>query len=146
LLLSPRLKLADRVNGGLLYFRRAAFDWDLVEWFLTHDRFKVHPYWKEQTAWSVLAAATRSWMWSERQVRVIASERDFDDDLVAAHFVSNYRNLLDRAPANASSAALPTKIHSMPGAECTSSKLLLDELKRKGQSMGLISRTQRAFD
>ena len=146
LLVTPRLKLADRVNGGLLYFRRAAFDWDLVEWFLTHDQFKVHPYWKEQTAWAVLAAATRSWMWREKQVRVIASERDFDGDLVAAHFVSNYRKLLDRAPKNGSGAAPPTKIQSMPGGECTSSKLLLDELKRKGQSMGLVSKTQRAFD
>jgi hypothetical protein len=145
LLLTPGLKLADRLNGGLLYFRRAAFDWDLVEWFLTHNQFKVHPYWKEQTAWSVLAAATQSWMWSEKQVRVIASERDFDDDLVVAHFVSNYRSLLDKAPANASSAAFPTKIVSVPGGECTSLKLLLDELKRKGQRMGLVSKTGRAF-
>jgi hypothetical protein len=145
LLLTPGLKLADRVNGGLLYFRRAAFDWDLVEWFLTHNQFRVHPYWKEQTAWSVLAAATRSWMWSEKQVRVIASEFDFDEDLAVAHFVSNYRSLLDKAPADRSRTASPTKILSVPGGECTSSKLLLDELMRKGQSMGLVSRTRRAL-
>jgi hypothetical protein len=146
LLLTPGLKLADRMNSGLFYFRRAAFDWDLLEWFLSHDRFEAHPFWKEQTAWSVLAAATRSWMWSEKQVRVIASERDFDGDLVAAHFVSMYRSLLDKAPAHSSRTASLTKIHSVPGGECTSFKLLLDELMRKGQSMGLVSKEQRVFD
>jgi hypothetical protein len=145
LLLTPRLKLADRVNGGLLYFRRTAFDWDLVEWFLTNDQFAVHPYWKEQTAWSALAAATRSWMWSEKQVRVVASERDFDDELAIAHFVSNYRGLLEKAPVHSLLATQPTKIHLVPGGECTSTKLFVDELRRKCQRLGLVSKTRRGF-
>lgn len=131
-LATPKLKLADRLNGGLLYFRRSAFDWDLVEWFLTHNEFNVHPYWKEQTAWSVLAAATNSWMWDEKQVRVVTSGDDFDNDLVVAHFVSNYRHLLEQAPSDAPISNRPVDIASQLGTRCTFLKFFRDELKRKG--------------
>jgi hypothetical protein len=131
------LKLADRVNGGLLYFRRSAFDWDLVEWFLTHDEFVIHPYWKEQTAWSVLAAATKCWMWNESQVRVIMSEEDFKDEkLVAAHFVSSFRHLMDKAPMGSVTELAPVPIRSHPGGYCTYAKFVSGELglslRRKG--------------
>ena len=145
LLLTRKLKLADRLNGGLLYFRRSAFDWDLVEWFLTHSQFEVHPYWKEQTAWSVLAAATRSWMWSEKQVRVITSERDFDSDLVVAHFVSNYRNLLDKAPEMDSVGAPPSEIEAARGGYCTFPMLLMDELRREGRRRGVVPDRRRTL-
>jgi hypothetical protein len=131
LLVTSGLRLADRLNGGLLYFRRSAFDWDLVEWFLSHERFTVHPYWKEQTAWSVLAASTKSWMWSERAVRVVKSERDFNNDLTVAHFVSNYRSLFAKAPLFDAHAA-PANIQCTPGKLCTPVGLLRDELRRRG--------------
>jgi hypothetical protein len=43
LMQNAKLRLADRLNGGLLHFRRADFDWDLVEWFLAHDEYAIHP-------------------------------------------------------------------------------------------------------
>lgn len=128
---NPKVKLADRLNGGLLYFRRKAFDWDLVEWFLSHEQFSVHPYWKEQTAWSVLASASRSWMWNERQVRVVTSENDFDTDLSVAHFVSNYRGLIDKIPSTTSEILSPVRIMSGPGGVCTPLSLAVDEFRRK---------------
>jgi hypothetical protein len=145
LLLTPRLRLANRLNGGLLYFRREAFDWDLVEWFLRHDQFRIHPYWKEQTAWSALAAHTHCWMWSERQVRVVRSERDFEDEeLAIAHFVSSYRWLMQKLPAEATQAPQPVAIRSAPGGYCTFSKYLLEEAKRK--SRGALRRLQQATE
>jgi hypothetical protein len=132
LLRTRGLRLANRLNGGLLYFRRAAFDWDLVEWFLKHEQFTIHPYWKEQTAWSALAAHTHCWMWGEKQVRVVTSERDFEDeDLAIAHFVSSFRFLMKKIPAGIGQVAAPVSIRSAPGGSCTVANYLLDELKRK---------------
>jgi hypothetical protein len=143
LLRTPGLQLASRLNGGLLYFRRAAFDWDLMEWFLTHDEFKIHPYWKEQTAWSVLAQATGSWKWDVKQVRVIRTGRDLEgDDVAVAHFVSSYRTLLDTVPLEGTAPdAAPVAIRSAPGKRCTYPVYVLDELRRKG--IGAISRLRK---
>jgi hypothetical protein len=137
-LLTPKLKLADRLNGGLLYFRRSAFDWDLLEWFLAHREFTVHPYWKEQTAWSVLAAATNCWMWSEKQVRVITDVHDFDDpQLVGAHFVSSFRHLMDKAPAVPVTSEIPAPIRSHPGGFCTYPKFITTEIESRLNRRGL---------
>jgi hypothetical protein len=131
-LLTRGLRLVHRLNGGLLYFRRAAFDWDLVEWFLRHDEFRIHPYWKEQTAWSVLGAHTGCWMWSEEQVRVINTERDLAGERLAiAHFISSYRSLMDKVPEGVDSGAAPVRIECAPGEPCTFAKYMMDAAKRK---------------
>ena len=93
LMQNKKLHLADRLNGGLLHFG-ARTSIGSVEWFLTHDEYAIHPYWKEQTAWSVLAAATRSWFWDEDQVRVITTRSELNDKITVAHYVSSYRHLL----------------------------------------------------
>lgn len=131
LLGTRRLRLADRLNGGLLYFRRAAFDWDLVEWFVSHDEFRIHPYWKEQTAWSVLAAHTGCWMWNEDQVRVISAARDLEGkELAIAHFISSYRKLIDTVPDGETNGVAPVEISCEPGRICTFPRYMWDEAKR----------------
>lgn len=119
LMQNKKLHLADRLNGGLLHFRRADFNWDLVEWFLTHDEYAIHPYWKEQTAWSVLAAATRSWFWDEDQVRVITTRSELNDKITVAHYVSSYRHLLQYAPEDGHEGETPVAIRMAPFEECT---------------------------
>jgi len=133
LLRTPGLRLASRINSGLLYFRRTAFDWDLMEWFLKHDEFSIHPYWKEQTAWSVMAAATRSWRWDVRQVRVIAAQRDLEiAGLTVAHFVSSYRSLIGNVPLEGIAPhAAPLTIRCSPGRVCGFGLYVKDELQRK---------------
>lgn len=119
LLQTPKLHLADRLNGGLLHFRRADFDWDLVEWFLTHNEFTIHPYWKEQTAWSVLAQATKSWYWDEERVRVITKKHELTERVAVAHYTSNHRWLLPYAPENGHEGDLPIAVEMRPFEECT---------------------------
>jgi len=131
LLMTPGLRLADRLNGGLLYFRRSAFDWDRVERFVSHDEFRIHPYWKEQSAWSMLAAETGCWMWSESQVRVISVEEDLSgDDLTIAHFVSSSRFLIEQAPEYPDGLD-PVSIRSEPGRLCTFPRYMQDAIQRK---------------
>lgn len=131
LLMTPGLRLADRLNGGLLYFRRAEFDWDRVEWFVSHDEFRINAFWKEQTAWSVLAAETGCWMWSESQVRVISVEKDLEgDDLAVAHFVSSSRFLIEKAPEYPADLE-PVSIRCEPGRYCTFPRYMRDAFRRK---------------
>lgn len=119
LLLNPKLHLADKLNGGLLHFRRDAFDWDLVEWFVGHEQYVIHPYWKEQTAWSVLAAATHSWYWDEEQVRVITRKDELTDRVAVAHYVSSYRGLMRYIPSESQEHREPVTIATAPFRECT---------------------------
>jgi hypothetical protein len=119
LMMNRKLHLANRLNGGLLHFRRAAFDWDLVEWFLKHDEYTIHPYWKEQTAWAVLAAATQSWYWDEEQVRVITRKSDLNDRVAVAHYVSSYRRFIQYAPSDGHEEDDPVVISMSPFDECT---------------------------
>jgi len=135
LLTTPKLKLGDRVNAGLFYFRRSAFDWDLVEWFLSHDNFAVHPYWKEQTSWSVLAADANCWIWNEEQVKIVRTASDLNDKLAVAHFISTYRKLMEKAPAFDDKLS-PTQITCLPGGQCSFLDLFRDELARKRLRFG----------
>jgi hypothetical protein len=126
-----RLRLADKLNGGLLHFRRASFDWDLVEWFLTHEEYAVHPYWKEQTAWSVLAAATRSWFWCEDSVRVITRRTDLTEKVAVAHYVSNFRELLSLVPVDGNEGKAPVAVEIRPFGECTHARYAADLVHRR---------------
>lgn len=130
LMQNRKLHLADRLNGGLLHFRRAGFDWDLVEWFLTHDEYAIHPYWKEQTAWSVLAAATKSWFWDEDQVRVITKKNELTERVAVAHYVSSYRELIRYAPEDGHEAEAPVHVPMYPFEECTPSRYAAERARR----------------
>jgi len=130
LMRNRKLHLADRLNGGLLHFRRAAFDWDLVEWFLKHDDYVIHPYWKEQTAWSALAAATRSWFWDEKQVRVIKSRDELTPQVAVAHYVSSYRQFMEYAPADGHEDERPVVVPIFPFKECTGARFVADHARR----------------
>lgn len=119
LLQTPKLHLANRLNGGLLHFRRADFDWDLVEWLVSHDEFTIHPYWKEQTAWSALAAATKCWYWEEDRVRVITKKHELTERVAVAHYVSNFRGLIQYAPEDGRESDPPVTVAVRPFEECT---------------------------
>ena len=57
LLRERRLRLAARVNSGVIAFRSRLFDLDLLEWFLGHPEYRFAPVWVEQTAWALLGQA-----------------------------------------------------------------------------------------
>jgi hypothetical protein len=133
LLQNRKLHLANRLNGGFLHFKRSAFDWDLAEWFLTHDEYVVRPYWKEQTAWSVLAAAAGSYAWDENYVRVINKREDLDSDVAVAHFVSRYRFNMKYLPKEGEGHTVrepPVQIAVEPFGECSGSRFFIDEAGR----------------
>jgi hypothetical protein len=88
LLGSPRLRLRRRVNTGLVLFRRAAFDLDLVEWFLARPGWQRTPPWLEQTAWALVAGRVPCALFDPQDVSLAGTPAR---DPVAVHYVSARR-------------------------------------------------------
>jgi len=130
LLRNRGLKLADRLNSGLFHFRRSDFDWDLVEWFLSHEEYGIHPYWKEQTVWSILAAATNSAFWDEKQVLVVTRKSQLKERVAVAHFVSTYRGLLQYARVDGRENDEYVVVPTFTFGKCTRLLYAVDHTKR----------------
>lgn len=94
LLLDRRLRLPRRINTGVIHFRAALYDLDLVEWFLGRSGYLRTPVWVEQTAWALLAARAGCHVYDPRQVAFPEPSVRVPEDAVALHFISPRRDLL----------------------------------------------------
>jgi hypothetical protein len=132
LLCSPRLRLASRLNVGLICIRRAAYDPDRVEWFLSQNRHKTKYYFIEQTLWSMLAISLRTRLIPASHIVNVTPQLTLTDSLVAAHFVAMHRGLLPQyLPFTHPSSQTPiTNFHPRPVRRCTSLSLAAIESKR----------------
>lgn len=93
----PRLRLAGRVNTGIVGFPRVIYDLDLLEWFLARPEYQRTPVWVEQTAWALLGARSGSRFVDPLRVRLPGDRPEpahLPDETVALHFVSPRRVLL----------------------------------------------------
>ncbi len=93
LLQEPRLRLAGRLNSGIIGFRTRWFDPDLVEWFLAQPRYRFAPVWVEQTCWALLAQPAGCRLLDPATVGFPAPGRSPRAQQVALHFVSPLRGL-----------------------------------------------------
>lgn len=127
--LAPRLRLASRVNSGLVAIKCAAFDLDRLEWFLSHAHWQRTPEWVEQTAWALLASRLRARLVEPRQWAIAGEDVG---DPIAVHFVAARRALLQPAleSAHDRSAEPPEALRSQPAALCGPLSLLRSELAR----------------
>jgi hypothetical protein len=115
-----KLKLASRVNAGLMRVWAGALDLDFVEWLLgrmgSSAVWKRRWYWNEQTCWAALGGRSDCGLWDARQV--VMATRDmasFTSDAVAVHFVSTYRFHLPEYAGRAwSPTAVPVRVASRP--------------------------------
>jgi hypothetical protein len=124
-----RIRLASRVNAGMLVLRRASYDPELVEWFLSLRDLNVHPQWKEQTCWSMLAYHSGAWQWNSCHVKVITAIRDLQPDLIAGHFVTPYRQLIPQESAKHSLKDV-VRVNTIPAGDCGPLRLLRDDIGR----------------
>lgn len=118
-----KVRVPQRVNSGLMLFRRAAYDLDFVEWMLKREQlsevFQKRPHWIEQTCWAALGWRAGCRVWSERQIIIATpSMKDFSDETVAIHFVAACRGKLSDFSAQSCGSASPsgaaTEIRSGP--------------------------------
>ena len=133
----PRLRLPCGVNTGIVGFPRAAYDPDLLEWFLSHPEYQRTPVWVEQTAWALLGGRAGCRFVDPARVRLpreAAGDRaELADEIVALHFVSPRRGLLpvfaDRARDRRGEP--PVRLRTVPAPLCDGWDLAATELRRR---------------
>jgi hypothetical protein len=126
----PDLRLRSRVNTGIVVYRRAAFDLDLLEWFLSRSTWRRTPEWLEQTAWALLAGRQSCHLLDPTQIALAGVP---SSDPVAIHFVSSRREGLEPALRawRDRSSEVPERVRSHPAPRCGPLRLLRSELRRR---------------
>ncbi len=128
------LCLPQRLNAGLMAFRAAGFDLDLLEWYLSRPEFQFSPIWMEQTAWALLSGRAGCRVWDPRRIRFPApGEETAPEGVVALHFVSPLRHLLagllKRAPDRTGEP--PVSLETIPARRCQPWDLAWTEARRR---------------
>jgi len=140
LLREPRLRLAGRLNSGIIAFRTRWFDPDLVEWFLAEPRYRFAPVWVEQTCWALLAWPAGCRLLDPAAVSIPVPGRAPRAQQVALHFVSPVRGLFaghsQRLPPVGEATALPAacepiEIASFAAPRLTAPALAATEVRRR---------------
>lgn len=133
MLREPRLRLPGRVNTGLVAFPKAAYDPDLLEWFLARPGYQRTPVWAEQTAWALLGGRTGCRFADPARVRLPGDRSDFSEEIVALHFVSPLRGLLPvfEEKARDRRDEAPIALETVPASPCRWWDLAATELRRR---------------
>jgi hypothetical protein len=134
-----RLRLAGRVNSGIIGFRRGSFDPDLVEWFLSRPEYRFAPVWVEQTCWALLGQAAGCRLLDPAAVSIPAPGGAVPPATVALHFVSPVRHLLERRRAEAARGEEPgepgdggpVEVATFPAPRLTAFSLAASEARRR---------------
>lgn len=133
LLRRPGLRLAGRLNSGIVVFPRAAWRLETIEAVLALPGLRP-PVWAEQTCWAALAAAGGARLLDPRRF-AIARPGLPDAETVAIHFVSPTRALMPAALAAAATGAAdggPAIVAaSAPAPRATPLSLALDAVRRR---------------
>ncbi|MBW4575425.1 MAG: hypothetical protein KME08_09095 [Aphanothece sp. CMT-3BRIN-NPC111] len=117
-----KLKLPSKVNAGLMFVRKSAYDLDFVEWFLSKKEFRSKPVHKmEQTCWAALAYRIGCRLWNPQQVVLMRPDTALSDELVAGHFVKEIRYRLSQFIPEAERNAPKDKtvtVDTIPSQDC----------------------------
>jgi hypothetical protein len=119
------------LNGGLFYYRKAAFDLALLEDVIGRD-YSVYAksFWLEQTCFGAMAMAKPSAFWSATQIIVPTGPQALTGDLVAAHLTSSVRGLLSEAISRQIIHAAPVAIVTEAMRELSCGGFLVSEVRR----------------
>jgi len=134
------LKLASRINSGIVCLREGCYDLEYVEYLL--GRWggvfaRRHIWWADQTCWAALAARLRAFVCAPAQIPVMSPGFCVSPATVAVHFVSTYRSGLSRFVAEHGDGAgdAPTiRIMKLPVQRCTALRVAIS---RYGRRLGL---------
>ena len=88
-------RLVSKLNAGLLFFRKSAYDLDFIDWFLGQEQFRHKVNWLEQTCWAALAHRVGCQQWNPEQVVLMRPWSQLTGSLVAGHFVGEVRHRLN---------------------------------------------------
>lgn len=88
-------RLVSKVNAGLIFFRKAAYDLDFINWFLGHKEFRHKTNWLEQTCWSALGHRVGCQQWNPEQIVLVRPWTKPSKQIVAGHFVGEVRHRVE---------------------------------------------------
>ncbi|MCH7543682.1 MAG: hypothetical protein IIB65_08595 [Proteobacteria bacterium] len=91
-----RVEVASGLNSGLFVFNKEYYDLKFIENILS----RILPnctklFWIEQTCWAALALNAGGGLWDTNKIKVIRSKACLTKDLIAGHFVTGSRGLID---------------------------------------------------
>ena len=87
--------LVSKVNAGLIFFRKSAYDLGFIDWFLGQEQFRHKVKWLEQTCWAALGHRVGCQQWNTEQVVLMRPWSQLTPNLVAGHFVGEIRHRLN---------------------------------------------------
>jgi hypothetical protein len=88
-------RLVSKVNAGLIFFRRSAYDLDFIDWFLGQEQFRHKVNWLEQTCWAALGHRVGCQQWNTDQIVLMRPWSQPTNSLVAGHFVGEIRHRMN---------------------------------------------------
>jgi hypothetical protein len=128
------IKLASKINSGVIFFRKKDYDLDFVEWFLGKQQFRHKVGWLEQSCWAALGSRVGCRQWNPEQVALMRPWTEDSPQLVAGHFVkeSRYRmqEFLPVSEQNFKDSP-PVEIETVIPQDCSLIKLGLVHAKRQ---------------
>ena len=137
LLGGSKLKLPSKVNAGLMFVRKSAYDLDFVEWFLGKKEFRSKPVHKmEQTCWAALGYRMGCQLWNPEQIVLMRPDSVLTEQLVAGHFVKEVRYLLNKFYAHTqidlnASEKQPIVVQTIASQDCDVLGLAKNHIKRQ---------------
>ena len=128
----PLLQVPHNPNSGLLYYRRACYDMDFIEWFLSKQELRGISYFTEQTAWALLCWRASCRLWDPKQIAFMKPGFVPSGEFVAGHFVKTYRNLFDDyVNKDFPITDEPISIGTVPAKRCTAMSYAGCEVTRR---------------
>jgi hypothetical protein len=133
------LRLPQKLNTGLFFFRASEYDMDFVEWFLGNPNlrqvFEKRPHWIEQTCWASLAWRVGCRLWDSQQISVANPKmKAVCDERVAVHFVAAYRGRINEFPERTNGNCQLDKastISSIPARLSSPLRVIMQDIARR---------------
>lgn len=130
LLKNHNFGLSSRVNAGLMFIRKTAYDLDFIEWFLKQTEFRMIMGWHEQTCWAALGHRLGSVSWNPKQITMIQTHTNDSNVMVAGHFATPFRKrLADFTNNSISEIQKPVEIETILAQNCNLPFLLKAQAK-----------------
>lgn len=130
--------LRHRYNAGLMMMRKRRYDIEQVEALISfiedsrgYKENEPYQWYLEQTCWSAIAGKLDARIWNGRQMRVIHEADCYHPELIAGHFVSGVRPLLEKFEKAASKANVEKFPEAMVQSKPAENYTTLNFIKRR---------------
>jgi hypothetical protein len=132
-----KLRVPQKINSGLIFFRTSGYDLDFIEWLLGQKRlakvFKKRTHWIEQTCWAALGWRVGCYAWSASQFMIAnPSMKGLSEATVGIHFVAAARGKLEDFPSAGETDRKPVMpIDAQPTQPNSAYLMLIQDIRKR---------------